>query len=84
MEPVDKPSPSHETLYQQLYKTYSGDKLRQAHERTGTSRIHGHSLEVALELDLRPIEDLLFAGSHHPQNVESPIHIDHFTGNSSS
>jgi len=83
MEPVDKPPPSHELPRRQLYKTYSGDKLRQAHERTGTSYLHRNPLKLALALDLRQIEDQLFAGSHHPQNIESPIHIDHFAGNSS-
>lgn len=83
MEPVDKPAPSYKQPHRQLYKTYSGDKLRQAYGRTGTLHLHGNSLEMALVLDLLAIKGLLFTGGHHPQDIEPPIHIDHFAGNSS-
>jgi len=84
LEPVDKPCPSCAPPYRQWHKTYRDDKLRQIGERTGTSRLHGNSLEVALVLDLLPIKDRLFPGSHHTKNIESPIDIDDFSGNSAS
>jgi len=84
LEPVEKPRPSYAPPDRQLYKTYRDDKLRQTCERTGTSRLHRNSLEVALVFDLRPIEDRLFPRSHHAKNIESPIDINDFAGNSAS